>query len=86
MGIFGWDYPPGCHGTPYDDDPVCDICYRQPEQCICPECSVCGETGNLNCYGEGGHGMVLTPAQVAAQVQWKFDHDIEPFDLEGDER
>lgn len=21
MGLFGWDYPPGCHSTPYDYEP-----------------------------------------------------------------
>ena len=21
MSGFGWSYPPGCEGTPYDDDP-----------------------------------------------------------------
>jgi hypothetical protein len=24
-GAFGWDYPPGCNSTPYDEAHVCDI-------------------------------------------------------------
>lgn len=23
MSMFGWSYPPGCSGTPYDDDDMC---------------------------------------------------------------
>ncbi len=28
MGIFGWDYPPGCHFVPGDEDvpEVCPVC------------------------------------------------------------
>lgn len=26
MGIFGWSYPPGCSGTPYDECPDGDAC------------------------------------------------------------
>lgn len=25
MGIFGWSYPPGCSGTPFDQDGVTEL-------------------------------------------------------------
>lgn len=34
MGIFGWSYPPGCNGTPYDeftDEEHCPECGRELE-------------------------------------------------------
>lgn len=43
MGIFGWSYPPGCSGTPYDEDPPCAACGLDPDQCECPICPECGE-------------------------------------------
>jgi len=56
---FGWSYPAGCSGTPYDDDPQCEVCGGWPDHpdqdsaCTCPECLVCGEFGDPNCYKEG---------------------------------
>lgn len=29
MGIFGWSYPPGCSGTPWDD------CDYDETKCLC---------------------------------------------------
>ena len=49
MGIFGWSYPPGCHGTPFDEPCFCSICLHDVEDCVCPECPVCGEQGNPKC-------------------------------------
>ena len=34
MSIFGWSYPAGCSGTPYDDD--------SPEEC--PQCGAANST------------------------------------------
>ena len=59
MSNFGWSYPAGCSGTPYDDDPACAVCGGWPDHpdpdstCTCPECPECGEHGNPNCYKEG---------------------------------
>jgi hypothetical protein len=59
MSNFGWSYPAGCSGTPYDDDPECAVCRGWPDHpdpdsaCTCPECPECGEYGNPNCYKEG---------------------------------
>ena len=64
-GIFGWSYPPGCSGSPWDDYRPCDVCGKDVERCLCPECSVCGCQGDPQCYDqEHGHGLVRTAAQV----------------------
>ena len=69
MGIFGWDYPPGCSGTPYDEDQPCDVCGGYdtdgPNGCVCPKCIECGEVGDPYCYSD--HGMVLSLAQKRQQ-------------------
>jgi hypothetical protein len=66
-GIFGWSYPPGCNGTPWDDDQPCEVCGKDVDRCICAECKVCGCQGDPQCYDqeqEQGHGLVRTAAQV----------------------
>jgi hypothetical protein len=71
MGIFGWSYPPGCSGTPFDEaSGPCDVCGLDPESppdrggCICPECPVCGSTGDPSCYP--AHGLRRTAEQEAS--------------------
>jgi hypothetical protein len=32
-----------------NDDLYCDVCGRSIENCICIECDVCGEVGNIKC-------------------------------------
>jgi hypothetical protein len=54
---FGWSYPPGAANDPnapynQDDDGPCAVCCKCVTDCICPECPVCGETGNPKCYLE----------------------------------
>lgn len=67
MGIFGWSYPAGCHGTPYDEDQQCEICGWEAGSCICPECPECGEQGNPTCYKE--HGLVVSEEQIASRLK-----------------
>lgn len=67
MSIFGWSYPPGCSGTPYDEPCYCEMCGRDADDCICPECLVCGEHGNPDCYP--AHGLHLAPAQIASREE-----------------
>lgn len=76
MGIFGWSYPPGCNSVPGDEpDPPCEVCggldltmkaVERPGHmhCICEECPVCGEVGNMKCYDANGHGMVMMDEQI----------------------
>jgi len=67
MSIFGSSYPPGCSGTPYDNDYPCEVCGETEDNCICPECPVCGEVGNPDCYIE--HGMILSDEQKKRQEE-----------------
>ena len=55
-GIFGWSYPPGCGGLPWDDDQPCEVCGKDVEACICPECPTCGTTLTPN-----EKGILLCP-------------------------
>jgi len=53
MSAFGWSYPPGCNGTPFDDmDEVCQVCGETETRCVCPTCRQCDERGNPECYHE----------------------------------
>ena len=56
MVDFGWSYPPGCSGTPYDEIEYCLVCGKSEYDCDCPECPQCGEIGDLDCYRV--HGMI----------------------------
>lgn len=90
MGIFGWDYPPGCSSTPFDEhEGPCGVCggfdidpkratEAQPS-CICPECPECSEVGFPDCYE--GHGLTRTAAQqaqhAAQAARWKQEQEAE---------
>lgn len=75
-GLFGWDYPPGCSSVPGDFDTPCAVCGCDEWECICPECTVCGEIGRPECYEQ--HGMVLSEEQkrsyAAAELRWAEDN------------
>lgn len=98
MGIFGWSYPPGCNGTPFDEpDPPCEVCggfdllTKEKERpgrmrCICPECPVCGQSGDRKCYDANGHGMVMMDQQIQHlamnQKAWEEEQRKEEEDFE----
>ena len=63
MGKFGWSYPPGCSGTPFDEEEWCACCGQGEFSCICPECPVCYEAGNPACYDPETHNLVYSQAQ-----------------------
>lgn len=71
--IFGWSYPPGCSGPPDDDEGPCEVCGLAVDDCICPECLVCGAYGDPYCYLE--HGLRRTEEQKfsleVAEREWK---------------
>ena len=50
MGIFGWSYPAGCHGTPYDEE--------GPENCVCGKPNADEETGEWLCLEAPGYCSV----------------------------
>lgn len=59
--MTGWNLPPGCTTAHIDaacgGDAMCETCGREAGDCICPECPVCGETGDSSCYSDDGkHG------------------------------
>lgn len=78
MKISGWDYPPGCSSTPYDEDYPCEVCGEEAGNCICPECPVCGGTGDPECYLK--HGMQRTEEQrfnfECKERWWKIENLI----------
>ncbi len=74
----GWNMPPGCFRTPADEpDPPCAVCCRAVDDCVCPECKVCGEVGDQRCYLQPGdkdapanpHAMKLNKAQVRGREE-----------------
>jgi hypothetical protein len=56
MGKLGWWYPEGCDGPPENYDEVCEVCGVVVGFCQCPECPVCYQIGDPDCYRE--HGLV----------------------------
>lgn len=77
---FGWSLPPGVTNRmieeAYGEDGPCQCCGRDPADCVCPECQVCGEQGNPKCY-EHSHGGELTlkfnKAQRMGQSRMRVD-------------
>jgi hypothetical protein len=60
--MSGFNLPPGCsvRDIPGNDyDPPCDVC---GQDCICPECPICGTAGDPGCYEQ--HGMTRTQEQI----------------------
>jgi hypothetical protein len=85
MGIFGWSLPPGCGTLPGEEpDPPCAACGKWIDDCICPECPVCGCQGDPQCYE--AHGMVRSAEQVEslkqAEAEWA---EINRIESEGQE-
>lgn len=71
-GVFGYgsNYPPGAAGDPNAPwnqvEGPCDVCGKNVDDCICPECPVCGEIGRVNCYedfSETNHGLKMNQEQ-----------------------
>ena len=79
--IFGWSYPPGAENDPNapwnQDEGPCAVCAKGVEDCICPECSICGGQGDPNCYepkgehweGKQGHGLRLNKEQAISRQE-----------------
>lgn len=68
----GWNMPPGCFGTPYDEPiPPCEVCGGLEEECICPQCPICKQYGNLRCYDDvlHNHGLKRTQEQIAGRAE-----------------
>jgi hypothetical protein len=61
MSIFGWDYPAGCNGTPYDEE--------SPEEC--PQCGAENSTedGEPVCAGAPDFCSVMCAKSYDEQHQ-----------------
>lgn len=74
--IFGWSLPPGCTMQQIEEQAgafaLCDVCGHSIDDCICPECSICNEAGNLNCYRPEGHGLKFTKEQSVGRIKRKI--------------
>lgn len=85
MSIFGWSLPPGCGTLPGEEDEgPCEVCGNYVDDCICPECKVCGEQGNPACYigtGRPGyrddHGMMTNDEQRLAKAERNFIDEVD---------
>lgn len=54
----------------YGEDSPCAICGLWPDDCVCPECPVCGTFGDSSCYSPStlhdcgrNHDQVMTDVQ-----------------------
>ena len=64
MGIFGWSLPPGVSMNDIDPpERPCEVCGLFPDDCICPQCSVCHSYGDPICYEK--HGLKRNKDQKA---------------------
>lgn len=70
MGKFGWSLPPGVSTLPGEESHPCETCGLGEDDCICPECPVCGESGNTYCY-EKKH-LTYNKKQLLGQAQMKL--------------
>ena len=73
-----WNSIPGYDqwktAEPYYEEGPCECCGKPVDDCICPECSVCGQYGNPKCYKE--HGLKYSAEQVESLMalnnsEWK---------------
>jgi hypothetical protein len=66
--VFGWSLPPGVTNRMIDEQMSgpCAVCGASEDDCVCPECHVCGTVGDPKCYAEDGHGLVLTCEQIVS--------------------
>src|SRR5262245_9328158 len=75
---FGWSLPPGAAGHPFapwnQDDGPCAVCCKHVDNCVCPECPVCGEPGEPTCYtrGHDGKKMQLNKEQILGREECRI--------------
>ena len=53
--MTGWNMPPGCNvrDIPGNNEyEMCAVCGQGLDDCICPECPVCGGVGDPACYAD----------------------------------
>jgi len=66
--------PPGCSlgdiERAFGTEGPCDVCKKATGDCICPECPLCQEQGNLTCYDE--HGLKFSREQRISQAEYRI--------------
>ncbi len=83
--MAGFNLPPGCsvRDIPGNGDESCQVCGQHEESCICPECPVCKQFGNPDCYKRKGfknHGLIMSNEQLESLT--KILNEIERQDKE----
>lgn len=80
--IFGWSYPPGVTGREPEitgDWGPCEVCCQDIDDCVCPECPICGRQGDPACYVD--HGLRRTEDQKflkeITERSWEEDARIQ---------
>jgi len=66
------NYPPGVTGNEPEIagyDGPCDVCGKSVDDCICPQCPICGEYGNLLCYEDGV--LVRSEEQIESRAEYE---------------
>lgn len=62
--------PPGCTNRMIDEqagvDLQCEVCGKFVDDCICPECPICGTFGLRECYTQ--HGLKLSVQQIESKA------------------
>ena len=56
------------HNPRDDETSGCDVCGKAVEVCICPECPICGEAGQIRCFVEHTlqfHELIRVAERVA---------------------
>lgn len=96
MSKFGWSYPPGAANDPnapynQNDDGPCEVCGQSYDDCICPECTTCGQIGDPACY-DGGYtcswcGIRPGGFDIASCINKPYGHcDPKAFESHGQKR
>lgn len=66
--LFGWSLPPGAAGDPNapwnQEYGPCQVCGQAEDDCVCPECPVCGAYGDSHCYRPDNLDPPLVPRRL----------------------
>jgi len=57
------------HNPELDMEYPCEICGNYIDDCICPECPICGGVGDPNCYKK--HGLIVSEEQKKSLAKRK---------------
>jgi hypothetical protein len=84
-GIFGWSLPPGVTNRMIDEaygrEEPCEVCGQWPDDCICPECPICGEYGRSGCYGKIPAPGLLAPYESGNELPHGLVRSAEQIEL-----